>query len=42
MKVMEFAIATKKDGFSIDARNPYIWTDCGKITVRSDASEADV
>ena len=42
MKVMEFAIAEKKSGFCIDARNPYIWTDCGKITVRSDASEADV
>lgn len=42
MKVMKFAIATKKDGFCINARSPYIWMDCGKITVKSDASEADV
>ena len=42
MKVMEFAIAEKKNGFCIDARNSYIWTDCGKITVKSNASEADV
>lgn len=42
MKVMEFAIAEKKSGFCIDARNPYIWTDCGKITVEDNASEADV
>ena len=42
MKVMEFAIAEKKSGFCIDARSPYNWIDCGKITVRSDASEADV
>ena len=42
MKVMEFAIATEKDGFCINARSPYVWTDCGKITVKSDASEADV
>ena len=42
MKVMEFAIAERKSGFCIDARNPYNWTDCGKITVRSDATEADV
>ena len=42
MKVMEFAIATKKDGFCINARSPYVWTDCGKIKVQNDASEADV
>ena len=40
MLVMEFAIAEKKSGFCINARSPYIWTDCGKITVQNDASEA--
>ena len=39
MKVMEFAIAEKKSGFCIDARNPYIWTDCGSIVVPFDATD---
>ena len=42
MKVMEFAIAEKKSGFCIDARNPYSWRDCGEIRVQDEASEADV
>ena len=42
MKVMEFAIAEKKNGLCINARSQYIWRDCGKITVQNDASEADV
>ena len=37
-----FAIPHKKTGYIVDARNPYIWEECGAVVLAMDATEKDV
>lgn len=41
-KAYTFAIAHKKNGYCIDARNPYTWEEVGTILLNGDPSEAEV
>ena len=37
-----FAIPHEKTGYIVDARNPYIWEECGAVVLPMDATEEDV
>lgn len=37
-----FAIPHEKAGYITDARNPYIWEECGAVVLPMDATEKDV
>ena len=37
-----FAIPHEKTDYIVDARNPYIWEECGAVVLPMDATEKDV
>lgn len=41
-KAYIFAIPHKKEGYCIDARNPYTWEEVGAIVFAGEPSEAEV
>lgn len=41
-KAYIFAVPHKKEGFCIDARNPYEWEEVGTIVLDGEPSEAEI